>query len=482
MKEEKNIRRQFVVCCQNKKSKNKILVIFIVMVFSVFLYGCYNTYSQANTGVSEKLTFGIDSILSEIEIIDVKYKEVIYFEDYSKIYYIEPENWGFYGLQLSNKLMAETHLQQLELEEDEQIVFIKTYDYQVCYYIEEIIYTISSKDIVRRYVALIDREGGYIGASAYEIFSQGNNVDRLKERVECEIDDRGFLGDPISYVPRFYIKDLNEDGKVDMYHSYADMFLWDEGEYRLCSQEEAVELLNANEEKDMQPKMQLESFQSEHTNIINKENGRITYLQFYDITNAEQINAQIRDVIEKKDKEKEGTIDISAHEVIYVGERYLVVHMYTHIPGDYTWQGEMICEDSRYLTFNLEEGTLVSFEDILGESYSREDLIALMWKAYEKKINEIPDQYSKEEFDSYYEYAFGLYDKAGDKGNPSMEEYVKCYFTDEGMIVTYSSRFTYGLGGLPIHYYLNEELDIISGNDTLELFCSWEEIYDEAEG
>ncbi len=466
------------------KHKRKKYLLLLSILQIALLFGCqnHNMDSQSDIDSSEKLTFGIDSILSEIEIIDVKYKEVIYFEDYSKIYYIEPENWGFYGLQHSNKIMEETHLQQLELEEDEQIVFIKTYDYQVCDYIEEIIYTISSKDIVRRYVALIDREGGYIGASAYESFSQGNNVDRLQERVECEIDEQGFLGDPVSYVPRFYIKDLNEDGKVDMYHSYADMYLWDEGEYRLCSQEQAVELLNANEEKAMQPKMQLEAFQSEHTNIINKENGRISYLQFYDITNAEQINAQIRSVIEKKDKEKEGTLNISAQEVIYVGERYLVVHMYTHIPGDYTWLGETICEDSRYLTFNLEEGTLVSFEDILGENYSREDVIALMWKAYEKKINEIPDQYSKEAFDSYYEYAFKLYDEAGNEGNSSMEEYVKCYFTDEGMIVTYSSRFTYGLGGLPIHYYLNEELDIISGNDTLELFCSWEEIYDEAEG
>ena len=92
----------------------------------VLLFGCQNNKdSQSDIDSSEKLTSGIDSILSQIEIIDVKYKEVIYFEDYSKIYYIEPENWGFYGLQLSNKLMEETHLQQLELEEDEQIVFIK---------------------------------------------------------------------------------------------------------------------------------------------------------------------------------------------------------------------------------------------------------------------------------------------------------------------------------------------------------------------
>ena len=470
---------------QRGKHKRKQYVILSgILIVVVFLFGCqnHNTDSQADMGSSKELTSGIDSILSQIEIIDVKYKEVWHFEPYSKMYYIEPENWGFYGLQLSNKLMEETHLQQLELEEDEQIVFIKTYDYQVCDYIEEIIYTISSKDIVRRYVALIHREGGYIGASAYEIFSQDNNVDRLKERVECEIDDRGFLGDPVSYVPRFYIKDLNEDGKVDMYHSYADMFLWDEGEYRLCSQEEAAELLNANREKAMQPKMQLEAFKSEYASIINKENGRITYLQLHDIVNAEQINAQIRDVIEKKDKETEGALDIGVYEVIYVGERYLVVHMYTYVPGHCTWKGETICEDSRYLTFNLEEGTLVSFEDILGESYSREDLIALMWKAYEKKINEIPDQYSKEEFDIHYKYTFELYDEAEDAGNPLIEEYVKCYFTDEGMVVTYSMMPTYGLVGLPIHYYLNEELDIISGNDTLELFCSWEEIYDEAEG
>lgn len=472
---------------QNKRITNKLLLIIIGIITGFYFCGCENQNTESPDDISacENFTSGINSILSEPEIIDVKYNEVTYFEEYSKIYYIEPENWGDYGLQLSNKLMKKTQLQQLELEEDEQIVFIQTYDYQVCDYIEELVYTISQEDIVRMYVALIDREDGYMGASTYqweERSLKDNNVERLKERISYNITESGFRNNPVTYVPRFYIKDLNGDGNVDMYHSYADTYLWDKGEYRACSQEEAAELLNANREKAMQSQMQLEAFKNECANIINKENGRITYLQFHNISNAEQINAQIWDIIEKKDKETEGALDISVNEVIYVGERYLVVHMYTYVPGHCTWLGETICEDSRYLTFDLEKGTLVSFEDILGENYSREDVIALMWKAYEKKVNEVPDQYSKEEFDYHYEYAFKLYDEAGGEGNPSLEEYVKCYFTDEGMVVTYSVMSTYGLGGLPIHYYLNEELDIISDNDTLELFCSWEEIYDDAEG
>ncbi|MBO5081043.1 MAG: hypothetical protein J6C06_00375 [Lachnospiraceae bacterium] len=482
--------KQFITLYQNKKSlcvlKIKVAV-FVLCFCCVFIFiGCQGYDEEPLYDENSKIIIGMDSILFKEKIVQMEYKEVWHFEPYSKKYCIEPDNWGNYGLEDIEKVARETGLDQVVLEEEEQVVFLQTYDFMVCDYIEVIFYTFTPDDIVKSHCLLLDRDRNVMGITPYEldfVMAAGQTyTDRLKEIVIELMDESVYIWGAITYAPRYKISDLNEDGYVDIYSSVGDMFLWDKGEYRLCSREEGIEVLNAIGEEEMQIKLQLEAFQSEHTNIINKENGRITYLQFYDIANAEEINAQIRDVIEMKDKEREKAFNISASDVIYVGERYLVVHMYTYTPGNHTARGDILCRDSRYLTFDLEKGALVSFGDILGENYTREDLVALMWKAYEKKINEVPDQYSKEEFDSYYEFVFEHYDVHSAVGSPVIEDYIKCYFTDEGMVVTYSDYITYGFGDMPVKYDLDERLDIIKEYETLELFCSWKEIYDEADG
>lgn len=482
--------KQSTMSYQNKKSlcvlkiKKAVLVLCFCCVF--IFWGCQSYDAEALYDENSKIIIGMDSILFKEEIVQMEYIEVWHFEPYSKKYCIEPDNWGNYGLEDIEEVAKETGLDQVVLEENEQVVFLQTYDFMVCDYIEVIFYTFTPDDIIKTHCILMDRDENVMGMTVREwdlITDDGQtHTDRLKEIVTYLMDESVYIWDAITYAPGYKISDLNEDGYVDIYYSYSHMFLWDNGEYRLCSREEGIAVFNAREERAMQAKLQLEAFQSEHVRIVNKENERITYLQFHNIANAEEINEQIRDVIEMKDKEREKAFNISASDVIYVGERYLVVHMYTYTPGNYTARGDVICRDSRYLTFDLEKGALVSFEDILGENYTREDLVALMWIAYEKKISEVPDQYSKEEFDSYYEFVFEHYDVHSAVGNPVIEDYIKCYFTDEGMVVTYSDRITYGFGDMPIKYDLDERLDIIKEYETLELFCSWKEIYDEAEG
>ena len=119
--------RKFTMKQRGKHKRKKYVILSGILIVVVFLFGCQNQniHTSAKVETSEKLTSGIDGILSEIEIIDVKYKEVWNFESYSKTYYIEPENWGTYGLEDSTKVASTTGLDYMTFEDDEQVVFCR---------------------------------------------------------------------------------------------------------------------------------------------------------------------------------------------------------------------------------------------------------------------------------------------------------------------------------------------------------------------
>ena len=477
----------------------------IGLIIGFYLFGCqnYNTHIQTEMDTSDKLTSGIDSILSEIEIIDVKYKEVWRFEPYSKIYYIEPENWGTYGLEDSAKVASITGLDHMTFADDEQVVFLQTFNYQVCNYIEGFVYTIASNDQVRGYIYLINRNGEYIGTinDPLEEYSLDgmSKVDTLKKRVLWQINGRAQLYDPQTYMPRFCVGDLNQDGYVDMYYPSAEVYLWNDGEFGMCSEEEAIQWKRIDycSQKELEEQERMNIFIEEHVSIEKIENRYVMYAQFHDISNAERINEQIRKLAEEN---KDYYVSMSIDDIIYVGEKYLVVLMRTRTSDGEYYTEPPVDDGSRYLTFDLKTGNMITLKDILGENYAYDDMTNLMWKAYENKMNEVPDQYSKELFDEYYARVLKEYNEdlqsaeelmPKDKGNrnPVLEDYAQCYFTDDGMVVVYGCSVRFGWPVPPVNYYLNERLEMIEPEeygddreDVIEHFCSWEEIYDEAEG
>ena len=489
----------------NKRITNILIVIMVGVISCFLLFGCQNNKdSQSDIDSSENFTSGIYSVLSQIEIIDVKYKEVWNFEPYSKTYYIEPENWGMYGLEDSTRIASITGLDHMTFADDEQVVFLQTFDYQVCDYIEEIIYTITTDNEVQEYIIIMDREGTFIGATReqeeYFYVLGENKEEELKEYILEEIEEIGNKFFYYTYVPGYAISDLNEDGYIDLYRPSFPIVLYfgKDGGFERRPKEEALDWqwIDYCSQAELAEQERMSTFIEEHVSIKKIENRYVMYAQFHDISNAELINEQICKLAEEnKDYYEHMRID----DVIYVGENYLVILMRTEtLDGTYP-TGEPSYDGSRYLTFDLNTGEMITFEDILCKDYTYDDMKSLMWKAYENKMNEVPDQYSKELFDEYYARVLKEYNEdlqiaeellPEDKGNrnPILEDYAQCYFTDDGMVVVYglSGRF---VSVPPAKYYLNERLEIIETEengedreDVIEHFCSWEEIYDEAEG
>lgn len=490
--------------CLNKGFTNRLLLAMIGLIACFYLLGClnHNTNSQSDKGTGEEFISGMDSILSESEIIDVNYKEVVYFEEYSKIYYIEPENWGKYGLEDATKVASITGLDHMTFADDEHVVFLRTFDYQVCDYVEEAIYTITDENEVQEYIIILDRKGTFVGAvkeqEEYFYLLGQNKTEELKEYVLEEIENSGnkFFYD--TYVLGYAISDLNEDGYIDLYRpSYpVALYYGEDGGFERSPEEEAIQWSRMDycSQEELAEQEKMNTFMEEHVSIEKIDNRYVVYAQFHNIGSAERINEQIYKLAEENKDYYEG---MRIDDVIYVGENYLVILMRTDTVGGVYPTGETSYDGSRYLTFDLNTGEMITFEDILGEDYTYDDITSLMWKAYENKMNEVPDQYSKELFDEYYERVLKEYNeglqiaetlKPQDMGNrnPVLEEYAQCYFTDDGMVVVYGCSARFAWNAPPANYYLNERLEIMETErygenraDVIEHFCSWEEIYEE---
>ncbi len=492
---------------QRDKHKRKQYVILLgILIVVVFLFGCQNNKdSQSDIDSSENFTSGIYSILSQIEIIDVKYKEVWNFEPYSKTYYIESGNWGMYGLEDSTRIASITGLDHMTFADDEQVVFLQTFDYQVCDYIEEFIYTITADNMVQEYIIIMDREGTFRGATKeqeeYFYVLGENKEEELKEYILEEIEEIGNKFFYYTYVPGYVISDLNEDGYIDLYRPSFPVALYfgKDGGFERRPEEEALDWqwIDYCSQEELAEQERMNTFIEEHVSIKKIENRYVVYAQFHDISNAERINEQIRKLAEEN---KDYYVSMSIDDIIYVGEKYLVVLMRTRTSDGEYYTEPPVDDGSRYLTFDLKTGNMITLKDILGENYAYDDMTNLMWKAYENKMNEVPDQYSKELFDEYYARVLKEYNEdlqsaeelmPEDKGNrnPVLEDYAQCYFTDDGMVVVYGCSVRFGWPVPPVNYYLNERLEMIEPEeygddreDVIEHFCSWEEIYDEAEG
>lgn len=136
--------------------------------------------------------------------------------------------------------------------------------------------------------------------------------------------------------------------------------------------------------------------------------------------------------------------------------------------------------DPYYKIFYLETGDRIMLSDVLGTDYTAEQIKNLAWKAYQKRMEEVPDQYSKELFD---EYCRLLFDEGGWTWSPEwentegwpLEEYFHYYFTDDGMVITYSAK---GDFAVPVIYRLNERLEPITveNGKAIQMTLDWKDI------
>ena len=284
---------------------------------------------------------------------------------------------------------------------------------------------------------------------------------------------------------------------MDLYND-TEIYLWSDTGYELCQDRENF--------KNNDTGTVAEDVNQEIENLTDdlKVDGQVTYLQLKNMPNAQKINKQIKEAVDKRIKtyfnllssidhqndwadennseNVDFKIDIYANNIVYRDEQYLTIKLEGTIieypvvtvneaKGDYGFQ---------YLIFDLETGDRVKLSDVLGTDYTAEQIKNLAWKAYQKRMEEVPDQYSKELFDGYCRL---LFDEGGWTWSPKwentegwpLEEYFHYYFTDNGMVITYSAK---GDFAVPVIYRLNERLEPITveNGKAIQMTLDWKDI------
>ena len=515
--------------------KNIIIGTVVTFLFALNLQACSNLASDTNDANSKNDTNMSASTaepdqntetdqnaetVSKTEQVDEGNKNIqidiqtaVPFAPFYKIFYLESDDWGDGGLEQDETLTEKYMLNQIALQEGEHIVFLEIYDYGVSDYIEEVAYSLDNKDVVMFHCIIRDRNGNCIGTLSYDFAKDwknkidtkeiiGNMVQRCDKKINCD--------EPLAYAPRYYIYDLNEDGHVDLYDS-SDIYLWTEEGYVLCPEQEKDKYTYETNCEIREIKA-IEKFKTEYVENDKEDSGetpkkltkdlyadwQVTYLQLKELPNAEKINRQMKDATDKmintyfdlvqspdfkkNDWSKENPlndadykINVCAEDIVYCGKNYLAVKL----EGTFVEYPIVTVSDMKgaygfqYLTFNLETGDMVTVADILGTDYTTEQITNLVWKGYKRSMEEVPDQYSKEEFNKYYDYVFNTRTWTSEKW--PLELYIHYYFTDEGMVITYGGKEDFGM---PVIYRLNECLEpIIYDNEkVIQIFIPWEDV------
>ncbi len=252
----------------------KKICLSIIFICLLFLCSC-NTHEAAASSYA-KAYLGLEVFLADAEAVQVEYQEVWYYEPWVKVYYIEEEKWGLYSLEQNAELVEKLALSQLILTEDEHIVYIKTYDYQVCDYVEEYICSIVNNE-VNIYCIVVDREGNFWGSMKKENIKYGLEI--LKNKID-EPTEGAFYFDAMTYMARYMIHDVNEDGYPDIYDRGNELYLWDNNEYRACSESERRTWLDASlrTNADIKEIEERNIYGTTYSNMIEDDDGAIMYL------------------------------------------------------------------------------------------------------------------------------------------------------------------------------------------------------------
>lgn len=473
--------------------RSKYLVITLLISILVNLTGCGNENSD----------IGARQVDSDNEQIQVDIKFVEPFAPYYKIFYLETADWKKGGLEQDETLVEQYMLDQIALQKEEHIVYLAIYDYEISDYIEEIVYSLNSDDTVMFHCIVKDRQNNCIGVLSYDYAKNWENKSDSKIVLEkmvqrwTETNINSCNDEATDYSPKYYIYDVNEDDYVDLYND-TEIYLWSDTGYELCQDRENF--------KNNDTGTVAEDVNQEIENLTDdiKVDGQVTYLQLKNMPNAQKINKQIKEAVDKRiktyfnllssiDHQNDWTdennsenvdfkIDIYANNIVHRDEQYLTIKLEGTIieypvvtvneaKGDYGFQ---------YLTFDLETGDRVKLSDVLGTDYTAEQIKNLAWKAYQKRMEEVPDQYSKKLFDGYCRL---LFDEGGWTWSPKwentegwpLEEYFHYYFTDNGMVITYSAK---GDFAVPVIYRLNERLEPITveNGKAIQMTLDWKDI------
>ncbi|MGN0245180.1 MAG: hypothetical protein ACI4DK_04325 [Lachnospiraceae bacterium] len=503
-------------------SNKKIWIVFGALLL-MSLSGCGN---ESVDNLDEIVTVQEKSETKGDEKIQVNIETAVPFDPYYKIFYLEPNDWGNSGLEQDETIAGEYLLNQIVLQKGEHIVYLEIYDYDVCDYIEEVMYSLDDEGAVMGHCIVLDRQRNCIGTLSYEFDNSSTDKYRAQRILEMtvventEMKINSYYSDPIIYSPRYYLYDFNEDGHIDVYDS-TQIYLWTEEGYILCSDEEKKELVdekfrNHNEIEEME---RIQEFKDKYVEIMEEESGeapewlaeglcvdwQVVYLQLKDLPNAEKINQQIRNAVdgliayyldldgstnyESNDLPEEDNIEnvsfeiyICANDIVYCGKEYLVVKIERYFT-DRQETANVLAENYgfQYMTFYLKTGDIVTVSDVIGADYIPEQIEELAWKGYKKRMEEIPDQYSEERFDDYYNLVFNNRHTWstgwGAEKEWKLEEYFHYYFTDEGMVINYSEESQgYIMGTIPIIYRLDERLEPIKNEEVLQVLTPWEDI------
>ncbi len=373
-----------------------------------------------------------------------------------------------YGLEIYPELSENYYFSDLELKEQEQIIMLEIYDYDISPYIEETILTINKEGRVYKYNLLIDREDGLLECYQEDMDYYTNDIELLKDEMDDVIrQQRTTARAGVDYFLPLSVQDTNGDGKQ--------------------SEVLTQEVISEKEKSG-----------KEYYGELIGVDWTCNYIQLEDIPHEDSINKQIESEIdynlekllafcseyERDDIEVTGVdkkawilVEVFGNEIIYQSDRFLAIGIASLFRPlwdgslQYNYKYQIIC-------FDLEEGKTIKLEDITDKEYTEQDLKELVWVAYEEKIKTVADKYTRECFENYYKELFddAKYWYMGNKQNngyieKALDEYIHYYFDEEGMVFYFNRDWE----GMPAEYFLDENL----GTETeMRITVPYEKIAD----
>lgn len=427
--------------------------------FRESLFGC----SRKDIIEEEKIELGGYSIIYPAELNDwLKEKD-------------DTENLLLdYGLEKYPELNETYYLSDLELAEQEQIIMLEIYDYDISQYIEESIWTIDNEAVVCKYKLLISRESGLLGYCRNEADYYNNNIKFLKETLRDVISRHATTRAGIDFFPPFHIQGINEDGTLNVCDG-LNVYTVDKNgltfrEKFISSNDSVQEVSNGK---------RVEESGKEYYRELISVSWERNYIQMENIPHADFVNKQIKSETESdlkellalcadyKDNDFEITgsdgkawiqVIISGTKIVYQSDQYLAIVISSWFRP--LWDGSVQFHyKHKIICFDLEKGERISLEDMTDAGYTEQDLKNIIWIGYEEQMKKASDKYTKECFEEYYERLFhdgkewytGISQNDGYE-EKNLDEYIHYYFNEEGIVFYFNRDWE----GIPVEYLLDE--------------------------
>ena len=301
------------------------------------------------------------------------------------------------------------------LKEKEQVVLINVYYLDISSYIEQEVYICDEKGEIRVYYMIV-KDGPQRERMAYiegRIPDYYKDPDKLKEGIKDGFHkwDEELIEAPIVVMNSYaQLRSMHYDGSIE------NVYLIDEDEFLAGYEGKPLRMENVLLSEEVLKKVE------------------------------KKIDQQRQRLFDKYDRNANDLI--IKEKVIYQDEQYLAI---------------MIEEEEHHdffiLSFDWETGEQMKLEDFIGTGYGAKDMKRLARYGYFRLMQDIPDKYNWEVFNSYYDSPKEFSDMEG-----------SYYFTEDGVVLYYDFRTE---GSLPVVYYIGPHFKT---DESLEMMVTYAEL------